>query len=393
MQIILFEDKKWSRFLPLVFTRPVGDLLIGIQKISEKYAAIFNAKVYHETRVYLHELFPVAQEVESLHINARLIPDEKVVSAILSLKNHESLMHNDVMLAHRSVKYSEVSTQVKYDGEPLLLTGITDIFAMNGTALKMDFDRIRKGRTSAPLHDTNVLIGDPSQLYIAPNAKVYATSINVNDGPVFIDEHAEVMEGSHIRGPFYLGEYSTIKMGSKVYGPTSIGPHSKFGGEISNCVVHGFSNKAHDGFIGNSVIGEWCNLGADTNTSNLKNNYSQVRVWSYAENQFTDTGLTFCGLIMGDHSKCGINTMFNTGTVAGVCANIFGAGFPIKHIPSFTWGGGEDFEEYHFSKAIETIRLVMARRDTQLSAENINVLKRVFDDSHVHRLIATQSQE
>ncbi len=393
MQIILFEDKKWSNFLPLVFTRPIGDLRVGIQKISEKYAAIFNARVYHETRVFLHENFPVAPEVESLHINARLIPDSAIVAAISALNNHEALMHGDVVLAHRSVKYAEVSTQVKFEGEPILLAKISDIFARNGESLSLDFDRIAKGKTSAPLHPSNVLIGDASQLYIAPNAKVFASSINVMDGPVFIDEHAEVMEGTNIRGPFYLGEHATMKMGSKVYGATSIGPHSKFGGEISNCVVHGFSNKAHDGFIGNSVIGEWCNLGADTNTSNLKNNYSHVRIWSYAENQFTDTGLTFCGLIMGDHSKCGINTMFNTGTVAGVCANIFGSGFPPKHIPSFTWGGDEDFEEYNFTKAIETIGRVMARRSMPLTAESINVLKRVFEDSRIHRLTATQSQE
>ena len=393
MNIILFEDRKWNAFLPLTFTRPVGELRMGMMTMRERYERIFGDKVFHEARTQLRELFPPAPEGESLHINARLIPTTAVTEAIKNLKLNEALKSADTLLAHRSVKFSDVEKEIEFDGQARLMEKMTDMFSLNAEAMKFDFTLMPKEASSAEIHPSNVVIGDTSLLYIAPGAKAYASSFNTTDGPIYIDKDAEVMEGSHIRGPFYLGEHATLKMATKVYGATTIGPHCKVGGEISNCVILGYSNKAHDGFIGNSIIGEWCNLGADTNTSNLKNNYSQVRHWSYAQNAFTDTGLTFCGLIMGDHSKCGINTMFNTGTVAGVCANVYGGNFPPKHIPSFSWGGSEGFDEYDFSKAIDTIRKVMARREMQLTTEMINLLREIHVSTASHRQNQPQSQE
>jgi UDP-N-acetylglucosamine diphosphorylase/glucosamine-1-phosphate N-acetyltransferase len=391
MQIILFEDKHWSQFLPLVYTRPVGDLRIGIQKISDKYAGIFQCPVSHETRAELRLLFPPSEDKIALRINARLLPDPPVIAAIRNLLPGQSLKWNDVTLAVNGLSFEE--NIVQYSEEPQLLKQVTDLFSLNGKAMQFDFDFLVHGKKGEALHESNVLIGPADRLFIAPGAKVLASSINTLEGPVYIDRDAEVMEGSHIRGPFYLGEHSTLKMASKIYGPTTIGPHCKVGGEVSNSVILGYSNKAHDGFIGNSVLGEWCNLGADTNTSNLKNNYSRVRTWNYTHQRFEDTGLTFCGLLMADHSKCGINTMFNTGTVVGVSANIFGGSFPPKHIPSFTWGGSGGFEEYSLSKSLETASRVFDRRGIKMTPEMTQLLTEIFHHTAPQRNNAPQSQD
>ena len=393
MHITLFEDNSWSKFLPLVYTRPVGDLRIGILKISEKYQKLFQAEVHHETRVFLHGLFPPAKQEPDIRINARLLPTEELCAAINALAANESLMYQGVMLAQKKQQNEMPQVEVEFKGVPLLIQQITDLFALNSEALRLDYEMLTKSKKSAPLDPSNTIIGSVDLVYIAPGSKAYASTFNTLDGPIFIDEDAEVMEGSHIRGPFYLGEHSQLKMGTKIYGATTIGPHCKIGGEVSNSVIQGYSNKAHDGFIGNTLLGEWCNLGADTNTSNLKNNYSKVRVWSYFDNQYSDTGLTFCGLIMGDHSKCGINTMFNTGTVVGVCSNIYGGGFPPKHIPSFLWGGSEGVVEYQWSKALDTIARVLQRRNLDLTLEMIEMLRFLFESTAAHRFNPSQSQE
>jgi UDP-N-acetylglucosamine diphosphorylase/glucosamine-1-phosphate N-acetyltransferase len=249
---------------------------------------------------------------------------------------------------------------------------------MNGDALKADFQWLTKGRKSQPLSKTNTLVGPAENIFLEEGARVECSILNTETGPIYIGKEAEVMEGCIIRGPFALGEHSAMKMGAKVYGPTTLGPHCKAGGELNNSVLFGYSNKAHDGFLGNSVIGEWCNLGADTNNSNLKNNYAVVDVFSYRESRLVDTGLTFCGLIMGDHSKCGINTMFNTGTVVGVFANIFGAGFPRQFIPSFSWGGATGFTDYKIEKALEVARLVMERREIPLTETDREILTHIY---------------
>jgi len=389
MHIILFEDDKHQEFLPLTFTRPVGDLRVGILKISEKWSKMMNVSVSHQTRDYLQELFPESKSADAVYINARLLPDEALIEAISSLKENESLVKNNVLLC----KKGNGKDAIEYAQDVLILDKVTDLFSKNGEALQRDFALLTKGKKSASLHESNTVIGDKNLIFIEESAQVYASTLNTLSGPIFIDKDAEIMEGSHVRGPFYLGEHSQLKMGSKVYGPTTIGPHSKVGGEVSNSIIQGFSNKGHDGFIGNTIMGEWCNLGADTNTSNLKNNYSGVRIWNYGRKEYADTGLTFCGLIMGDHSKCSINTMFNTGTVVGVAANIFGGDFPPKHVPSFSWGGSSGSTEYDLEKALQTAERVLSRRGLPLTASDKKMLTHIFKMTQPDRASATQSQE
>ncbi len=272
---------------------------------------------------------------------------------------------------------------VSFTGQFDALYNCTDIFVKNETELEKDFEILSKDRRSADLTADNRIIGD--RFFAEEGAKAYGAIFNTTTGPVYLAADSEVMEGSLVRGGLALCENATLKMGAKIYGPTTIGPHSKVGGELNNCVIQGYSNKGHDGFMGNSVIGEWCNLGADTNTSNLKNNYGDVKIWSYETQHLQNSGKQFVGLIMGDHSKCGINTMFNTGTTVGVFANIIGAGFPPKFIPSFTWGGHEPFQTYNYEKALSVAENVMIRRNIQLSPEDGVILKEVFDASAIYR--------
>jgi UDP-N-acetylglucosamine diphosphorylase/glucosamine-1-phosphate N-acetyltransferase len=389
MELVLFEDHQRSLFLPLIYTRPVGDLRMGMMTMAERYARIFNAPVAHHTQVALEALYPPPAAQVQLHINARLFPTKSFVLALRSLQPGDALKHGDTLLAkHIDTLLDRKEQSIAFDGDLCWIENITDLFSKNAMAIAFDYDLMDKS-TPGEIHASNVIIGDPSRLFIHASAKVYASTFNTLDGPIYIDAEAEVMEGTHIRGGFYLGEHATLKLGTKIYGATTIGPHCKVGGEVSNSVFWGHSNKAHDGFVGNSIIGEWCNLGADSNTSNLKNNYSNVKTWSYTHNDYTDTGLTFCGLIMGDHSKCGINTMFNTGTVAGVNANIFGGGFPDKHIPSFSWGGPEGWEEYDPTKAFATIEKVMQRRSKALTLEMRALLLHLFEETAHHRRSAS----
>lgn len=397
MRIVLFEDQKWQNFLPLVYTRPVGDLLIGIENISSKWERSLNAESTHRTREYLQQLFPPTDQKVDLWINARVLPDDSLIMAIHHLNSGEMLLHGEDLLAVKSENFSAANLEnlssKQHQSEPVILNHITDLFSKNAIAINEDFKRITHGKTGQTLHASNILIGDPSRIFIEEGATVYASTLNTLEGPIYIGKDAEIMEGSNVRGPFAIGEHSALKMSSKVYGATTIGPHCKIGGEVSNSVVQGYSNKAHDGFIGNTIIGQWCNLGADTNTSNLKNNYSRVKIFDYKSNSLEDTGLTFCGLIMGDHSKCSINTMFNTGTVVGVGANIFGSGFPPKHIPSFSWGGAQGMTEYDLKKMMETATRVYTRRSLTFGQTQMDILSYIFENTVNHRATATQSQE
>jgi UDP-N-acetylglucosamine diphosphorylase/glucosamine-1-phosphate N-acetyltransferase len=386
MQIVLFEDHLWSRFLPLVYTRPIGELRLGMMTQAQRYARVMNTEVAHDTRPYLRTLYPEAHAQLRLHVNARLFPGEALLQELKSLTPGDVLKSGDTIIARCSDSLNEQPERVwQSKAELIWIDCITDLFALNAMAMKFDFEIMPKTHGLQTLHASNCVIGDSSQLFVHEKAKVYASTFNTLDGPIYIDADAEIMEGTHIRGGFYLGEHATLKLATKIYGATTIGPQCKVGGEVSNSIFYGHSNKAHDGFVGNSLIGEWCNLGADTNTSNLKNNYSNVKIWSYETAQFADTGLTFCGLIMGDHSKCGINTMFNTGTVAGVNANIYGGGFPDKHIPSFSWGGPEGWEVYDPLKAFDTISKVMQRRGQTLTESMRNLLLYIFEDTAHHR--------
>ena len=323
-------------------------------------------------------------------INGRVCPTEGLVEKLMDLKQGDALYSNGILVGLRthsggvsSFNRSEISgDEIELDAT--VIDHPWDIFTHNGTEILLDFELITAERKSQPISETNTVVGD-GEIFIEEGATVEASILSTGNGPIYIGKDSEVMEGSVIRGPFALCEHSATKLSTKIYGPTTIGPHSKVGGEVNNSVIIGYSNKGHDGFLGNSVLGEWCNLGADTNNSNLKNNYGMVDCWNYPANGYIDTGLQFCGLIMGDHSKTGINTMLNTGTVVGVSCNVYGADFPRKHIPSFSWGSARSLLTYKFDKAIETAERVMARRSVELDKKEQDLLENVFRMTEGHR--------
>jgi UDP-N-acetylglucosamine diphosphorylase/glucosamine-1-phosphate N-acetyltransferase len=389
MNYILFDDSEVrAHLLPLTFTRPVCEMRVGILTIREKWEFELKKKISVKTEGYLAGKYPLllSEKENNVWINGSIMPSDTLVKAIKSLEVNHAIFSGSTLVAVNSGKkgIKEFPGKGTDTGKELKrVERLWDIFSKNGEAIEDDFKRVTKGRKSAKVSNTNTLIG--KQIFIEKGAKLECAILNSNSGPIYIGKNAEVMEGAVIKGPFVLGEESVVKAGAKIYGPTTIGKHSKVGGEINNSVVFGYSNKAHDGFLGNSVIGEWCNLGADTNNSNLKNNYSEIKLWDYAENKPVSTGLTFCGLIMGDHSKCGINTMFNTGTVVGVSANIYGGNFPPKHIPSFSWGGADGFVTYEFDKACETAERVYERRHKLFSKTERNILSEVFSFTAKYR--------
>lgn len=390
MNIILFETtSQHKNFLPLTFTKPVADLRIGILTIRQKWEKHFQQTVSVLTQEYLQKVFPAYYASPNLFVNAALLPEHKLVEILKTLPAEGVLKQGNEILAFKTHSNSQFTTDnVLNFAQKLLATELDftatlvnqrwDIFKLNAQAIEADFSLLTAGRESAKLSSTNTIIGSSEKIFIEEGAVVEASILNTNSGSIYIGKDAEIMEGCMIRAPFALGEHAVIKMGAKIYGATTIGPHCKVGGEVNNSVFSAYSNKAHDGFIGNSVIGEWCNLGADTNNSNLKNNYAEVDVWSYADDKNIKTGLQFCGLMMGDHSKSGINTMFNTGTTVGVCANIFGSDFPPKFIPSFTWGGAQWLRTFTFEKSLEAIQKMMERRNLSLSENEIEVLNQVF---------------
>lgn len=393
MHYFLFDDQQRSAFLPLAFTRPVCDLRFGITSIREKWMHLLTSPVKALTQDYLQENIS-DQSGSFIYINARFSPSQSLINAIHTLENEEGLKKDNQILAYRSatplsledLQRSKLLAQLgNWDDELLEIRQLSDLFSYNQKAIEHDFAMLTAGKTSAALPKHCTLIGDETQLFIAPSAKVLASTFNVTDGPIYIGENAEVMEGCSVRGALALCEGATLKMGAKIYGATTVGPHCKVGGEVGNSILFGYSNKGHDGYLGNSVIGEWCNLGADTNTSNLKNNYSTVKAWSYASKSFENTGLTFCGLMMGDYSKCGINTMFNTGTVVGVNANIYGGNFPPKFIPSFSWGSADGFVEYKIEAAFDTAEKVCARRNVPFDETKKAILRHIFSITQVLR--------
>lgn len=391
MHYVLFDDPTRLKLLPFTFTRPVADIRLGIFTIREKWEHVLGAKTSTLTEAYLSIKYPYLLSEDTLFINGSVCPNKDLVDSIKTLKPSQALVDKGCVLAVRvlgkvplelpdAIK-EHVATHVPY----LKLNNLWDIFSKNDEALRADFQLITEGRKSQAISTSNKVMGEEN-IFIEPGAKVECAVLNASTGPIYIGKNAEVMEGSLVRGPFSLGEHSVLKLGAKIYGATTIGPHSKVGGEVSNSVIFGYSNKAHDGFLGNSVVGEWCNLGADTNTSNLKNNYSEVQLWDYTAKSYGNTGLTFCGLMMGDHSKCGINTMFNTGTVVGVNANIFGAGFPDKHIPSFAWGGADGFVTYKLEQAFYVAQNVFDRRHIEFSEEEQKMLSHVFELTRPDRI-------
>jgi UDP-N-acetylglucosamine diphosphorylase/glucosamine-1-phosphate N-acetyltransferase len=388
MNYILFDESiVRSNLLPLTFTRPVSDIRIGILTIREKWEKRLKSPTSSLTDAYLSDKFPIIKMAENVLINGSVCPTDEIVEAILTLKPNQTVVYNDTIIAlHITAEdldnagdtSSEGIEEIQIANAPIKINHTWEIFSKNDAALKEDFILLTKGRKSQKLSDTNRVLGIEN-VFVEKGARVEFAILNATTGPIYIGKDSEIMEGAVIRGPFALCEGAQVKMSAKIYGPTTIGPFCRVGGEVNNSVLFGFSNKAHDGFLGHSVIGEWCNLGADTNTSNLKNTYDNVRLWSYGKQTFINTHLQFCGLIMGDHSKCAINTMFNTGTVVGVSANIFGSGFQRNFIASFTWGGTAGHTNYSIKKAMEVAEIVFKRRRRNFDDIEKNLLTSVYN--------------
>ncbi|WP_053990322.1 GlmU family protein [Mangrovimonas sp. TPBH4] len=389
MNYILFDGPSRNNLLPFTYTRPVADIRVGILTIREKWETFLGYTTTTLTEEYLSDKFPMVEMEENVMINASYLPNAELVEMVKSLKENQAIFKDEDVLAFFTTDTQEevdfeTYEAIEFEDDVLKIEYTWDIFAKNGEAISEDFELLTKGKESQPIPSSNNTI-HANKIFIEEGAKLEFVTLNATNGPIYIGKDAEIMEGSIIRGPFALCEGATVKMGAKIYGPTTVGPYCKVGGEINNSVLFAYSNKGHDGFLGNSVLGEWCNLGADTNNSNLKNNYAEVRLWNYETEGFARTGLQFCGLMMGDHSKSGINTMFNTGTVVGVSANVFGSGYPRNFIPSFAWGGSSGSTTFVTKKAFEVAKVVMSRRNIEFTEQDAAILEHIFDMTQKYR--------
>ncbi len=391
MNYILFDGPSRNNLLPFTFTRPVAEIRIGIITIREKWEAYLESTTTTVTEDYLSDRYPMVEMDENVMINASYLPNLELVEMVKDLKENQAIFKDEDVIAFFAKAAQddidfETYEAIEFNEDLIKIENTWDIFSKNAEVIQEDFNLITKNRKSQPIPPSNNVIA-PENIFIEQGAKLEFTTLNASNGFIYIGVNAEIMEGSLVRGPLALCEESILKLGSKIYGPTTVGPYSKVGGEVNNSVIFGYSNKGHEGFLGNSVLGEWCNLGADTNTSNLKNNYAEVRLWDYQTEGFAKTGLQFCGLMMGDHSKCGINTMFNTGTVVGVSVNIFGSGFPRNFVPSFSWGGSSGFTTYLTKKAFEVSKMVMDRRKIDFTEQDQAILEHVFEETKKFRRV------
>ena len=396
----IFIDLHWRQLLPLTFAKPVAHLLMGIDSVQSKWERHLGTDIDTLAAKHLQKAFPCSEASDNLVINSAALPSKALVTAIQDLAIGQVLISNGNIIAARlsepdlrsiRAKFEQnenlapvdYGKSVSFEGDCILIDRASDIFSQNDAVLRQDFEELTQGErtTDFPAH----VIASGSDIFIHPEAKLDHCVLNASSGPIYIGANAHIMDGSLIRGPFALGANSTLKMGAKIYGPTSVGEHCKLGGEISNSIINSFSNKGHDGFLGNSVLGSWCNLGADTNTSNLKNNYSKIKVWDYPSGGYQQTNMQFHGLIMGDHAKAGINTMFNTGTVVGMCANVFDGGFPPKFVPSFSWGGKEGSVTFKLEKAFEAAAAMMERRNVDFTETDQEIFRFVSDHDKMYR--------
>jgi len=389
MNYILFDGTTRNALLPLTYTKPVADLRIGILTIREKWEKQLGYTTSTLTEDYLEEKYPMVEMEQNIMINASFLPTKLLVKQIQELKENQAIFKNEEVIAFYTTESQEEVDfekykQIEYTTEVFQIKNTWDLFSLNDKAIREDFELITNGRKSQIIPD-GVQYLNKENIFIEKGAKITFSVLNASKGPIYIGENTEVMEGSLIRGPFSLGENAVVKMGTKIYGATTVGPYCTVGGEVKNSVLMAYSNKGHEGYLGDSVLGEWCNIGADSNNSNLKNNYSQVRLWNYETESFAKTGLQFCGLIMGDHSKCAINTMFNTGTVIGISANIYGSNFPRNFIPSFSWGGAAGFSTYQINKANETAKLVMQRKKIEFDEKEQKILTHIFEITKKYR--------
>ena len=385
MQLVFSDAQYWEDFLPLTFTRPVAEMRMGILTFSERWKKLLDIdEVFYITEDFLQYKFKKPEPKQSLFIVPNFFPSDEVLKQIKELQPGEALVYeNEVLVANINMdnfSLNQINKMTDIHEKLFFIEKPTDIFSYNDKAIDFDFKLLTEGRISQELSSTNGFIGEKENLFIEEGATIEFSTLNCKTGKIYIGKNAEIMEGSNIRGSLALCEESKINLGTKLYGGTTIGPHSKVGGEVNNIVIFGYSNKGHDGFVGNSVIGEWCNLGADTNSSNLKNNYASVKLWNYRKKRFLDTGLQFCGLIMGDHSKTAINTQLNTGTVVGVAANIFKSGFPPNLVDSFSWGGMKGDEKFKLEKSYEVAEKAMERRKIAITEMDKDILKYIYNE-------------
>ena len=389
MNYILFDGNVRNALLPFTYTRPVADIRIGILTIREKWEHRLGLTTTTITEEYLEEKYPMVEMAKNILINSSYLPTKALVEQVKLLSENQAIFNNGEVVAFFAKKTQEevnfdTYEQFEFEDDVIKIDHTWDIFSKNGEAIDQDFQLLTQGRRSQPIPE-GVRYLNKEHIFIEEGAEISFAILNASTGPIYIGKGAKIMEGSIVRGPFAMCENSVLKIGAKMYGPTTLGPYCKVGGEVNNSVRFGFSSKGHEGFLGNSVLGEWCNLGADTNTSNLKNNYAEVKLWNYESDRFAKTGLQFCGMMMGDHSKCGINTMFNTGTVVGVSANIYGSGYPRNFIPSFSWGGPSGLTTYQLKKVFQVAEAVMKRRGKVLSVNDQNILTAVFEFTKKYR--------
>lgn len=385
MQLVFSDAQYWEDFLPLTFTRPVAEMRMGILTFSERWKKLLDIdEVFYITEDFLQYKFKKPEPKQSLFIVPNFFPSNEVLRQIKELQPGEALVYdNEVLVANINMdnfSLNQINKMTDIHEKLFFIERPTDIFSYNDKAIDFDFKLLTEGRISQELSSSNGFIGEKENLFIEEGGTIEFSTLNCKTGKIYIGKNAEIMEGSNIRGSLALCEESKINLGTKLYGGTTIGPHSKVGGEVNNIVIFGYSNKGHDGFVGNSVIGEWCNLGADTNSSNLKNNYASVKLWNYRRKRFLDTGLQFCGLIMGDHSKTAINTQLNTGTVVGVAANIFKSGFPPNLVDSFSWGGMKGDEKFKLEKSYEVAEKAMERRKIAITEMDKDILKYIYNE-------------
>ena len=386
MSYILFDDVARKSLKPFTYIRPVCDIRIGILTIREKWEKYLGETTSTLTEDYLSNKFPIIFADSMTLINGSVCPTPKLVQAVKNLSVNQVLVCNDNIIAMSKTREDFISEgddieKIEVEEDFIKLNNVWDIYVYNDRAIREDFELITKGRKSQTISSTNKLI-NPENIFVEEGASIEYASLNAKNGPIYIGKNAEIMEGAVVRGPFAMGEHAVLKLNAKIYGGTTIGPYAKVGGELDSVVIFGYSNKAHDGFIGHSVIGEWCNLGADTNASNLKNTYDEVRLYDIEKSTFVPTGQVFCGTIFGDHSKCGINVMFNTGTVVGISSNIYGAGYQRNFIPSFAWGGtNTGLKLYQLDKAIEVNERMMQRRGLVMSEEDKKILQHIFNQT------------
>ncbi len=395
MNLIFFDTPtQHLDLLPLTFTRPIADLRIGIMKIAEKWQHWFSKhfeeeeiKISFLTESYLSTKFPLQTDTANFYINGGLLPNQEITRQIFQLFNNEVISNEDFLLAVRTDKFYE-SYQALFDGIPVvqqmneettIISQMWHIFEQNRNQIIADFELLTKGRKSQPITDPHTAIYGKENIFLETGVTIKSAILDAENAPIYLGRNSTVELGSMVRGAFALGEGAMLNFGTKIRGDVTIGAYSKFGGEVSNVVVQGYSNKAHEGYLGNAVIGEWCNIGADTNASNLKNTYKPVDIWNYRVKDYVATGKLFCGTFMGDFVRCGINTMLNTGTVIGVGANVFGAGFPPKFVPDFAWGGAEGFVQTRLDKFLETASEMKIRKGSLLTAEDQEILKFIYE--------------